>query len=94
MKRKIYWNKEIVDLFKQKWNDISTKKISPYEQDETKSSYHRKDEIEKIDKIDMDKTTTARDLINLLRARTFGEKGFAYIEENGERIYLRIEIKN
>ncbi|WP_080965558.1 formyltransferase family protein [Chromobacterium subtsugae] len=83
---------EIVDLFKEKWPDIKNGRITPLIQDESKAVYHAKKEIEQLDFIELEKEYSARELINKLRARTFGNRGFAYYEENGEKIYIKISL--
>ena len=54
--------------------------------------YHSKFEIEKFDYIDINKKYFAKDILNILRARTFGDRGFAYYESNGEKIYIKINL--
>ena len=83
---------EIVSLFKDKWVDIIEGRIQPFAQDHSKATYHLKSEINALDRIDLDTLSTPRDLLNRLRARTFGDKGFAYYEENGHKIFIRIEL--
>ena len=83
---------EIVELFKENWNDIQLGKISPEEQNEDHAVYHSKFEIEKFDYIDINKKYFAKDILNILRARTFGDRGFAYYESNGEKIYIKINL--
>nr|WP_255003160.1 hypothetical protein [Cyanobium sp. HWJ4-Hawea] len=56
------------------------------------SSYNRKSAIEAIDCISLDKPTTARNVLNILRARTFGNRGFAYFDDDQGRVYVRIEL--
>ncbi len=83
---------EIVALFMQSWEGIKSGLIKPLKQDESIAVYHSKKEIEGLDQINIDKSYRARDLINILRARTFGDRGFAYFEEKGEKIYIKIEL--
>ncbi|WP_052941469.1 methionyl-tRNA formyltransferase [Chromobacterium subtsugae] len=85
---------EIVELFKQKWPDIKQGKITPTLQDESQAVYHAKKEIEELDHIDLNQSYLAKDLINKLKARTFGNRGFAYYEENGEKIYVKISLSH
>ena len=83
---------EIVALFKEKWEDIKQGKIIPTLQDESQAVYHSKKEIEGLDLVELEKHYLAKDLINKLKARTFGSRGFAYYEENGEKIYIKISL--
>ncbi|OGY64946.1 MAG: hypothetical protein A3J53_02110 [Candidatus Harrisonbacteria bacterium RIFCSPHIGHO2_02_FULL_40_20] len=84
----------IIQLFKDNWEKIKNDQIKPTLQDKNKKgNYHKKSEIESLDQIDMDQTLKAKDLINKLRARTFGKKGFAYfLDNNGEKIYVQIRL--
>ena len=84
----------IIDLFKKNWQEIHTGVIIPFPQNEKHAIYRKKSEIDKLDFIDLETKTTARKLINLLRSRTFGNKGFAYfIDEFGNKIKISISLK-
>lgn len=86
--------KEIVTLFKTNWPSISQEKLSPYPQKIQNISYHPEKEIYQYNKIDLDKTYTAREFINLLRARSLGSLGFAHYEENGHKVYLNLQLND
>jgi methionyl-tRNA formyltransferase len=83
---------EIVSLFKVNWEKIKKSEIQPYSQDESKAIYHAKKEIRALDLIDPDRMYRAKDLINLLRARTFGSRGFAYLQDGDEKIFLKLSL--
>ncbi len=83
---------EIVKLFEEKWDDIKFGRIKATPQNHSAAIYHSKNEIEKLDKVDLDASYKAKDLLNILKARTFGNRGFAYFEENGEKIYINIKL--
>jgi len=55
-------------------------------------SSHRVRDLAALDRVDLDRRTTARELIDLLRARTFPPHKGAYIEVDGKRVYLRLEL--
>ena len=59
-------------------------------QDERESSFHNKSDI--IDHIDLDKKYSGKELINILRARTFGSKGFAYYKVGNKKIFLNLRL--
>lgn len=84
--------KEIVKLFKELWPKIKSKKIKLIPQDTSKAVYHKKLEVEKFDKINLESVMKVEDIIKLLRARSFGNKGFAYYEKDGKRVYLNIRL--
>lgn len=81
---------EIFDLFRESWPAIKDG-IKAIAQDESKAIYHKKSEIDALDSIDLEKSYRARDLINLLRARSFGPRGYAYFEDGG-RVYARLQL--
>ena len=83
---------EIVRLFEEKWEYIKLDKVKSTLQNHNQAIYHSKAEIDQLDYIDLDKIYTARELINKLKARSFGSKGFSYFEEDGGKIYLKIQL--
>lgn len=83
---------EIVNLFKESWPKISGGQIEPFPQDESKANFHRKDEVKDLDRLDPEATMKVKDLINLLRARSFGHLGFAYYEVDGKPVYLNLQL--
>ncbi len=83
---------EIVELFKKTWPRISEGSISPTAQEESNATYNSKHEIAKFDELDLDAIVTVRSLIDLLRARTFNGKGYAYYIENGTKISISISL--
>ncbi len=83
---------EIVNLFRETWPKIKAGAIVPTPQDESRAVYHKKSEIGKLDKLDLDKVMRVGDVINLLRARSFGDRGFAYYEQDGQKVYVKISL--
>lgn len=83
---------EIIQLFKDTWPTIKKGGLTPFKQDESKAVYHAKSEINGLDKIDLNATYTGSQIISVLRARSFGSKGFAYYEKDGKKIYLNIRL--
>ena len=83
---------EIINLFAQNWDDIKNGNIKPFEQDHNKAIYHSKNEINDLDLINLNKKMSARELINILRARSFGDLGFAYFEENNKKVFLNLRL--
>lgn len=84
---------EISLLFSQNWQKISTGEMVAFPQSSNMASYHRKSDVEKLDLIDLSKSYTASDLINLLRARTFGERGYAYFLYEGKKIRIKMYLE-
>ena len=83
---------EIVNLFREKWDDIKKNALEATPQDESVANYHAKNEINDLDFIDLSRDYPAKVLINRIRARSFGNLGFAYYEENGRKIYLNLSL--
>jgi methionyl-tRNA formyltransferase len=55
-------------------------------------TYHRTMDVDEIDRIDLDRTYKARDLIDILRARTFPPYTGAYFEVDGRKVYVRLTL--
>ncbi len=84
----------IVDLFKKTWPSIKTGKNLRTSQKNLseKPTFHSLRDIEKIDKIDLNKRITTRKLLNILRSRSYSDRYYAYYEENGKRLYVRVQL--
>ena len=80
-----------LDLFQKTWPLLRAGRIDGQSQKGT-GTYHTTRDVDHIDRVDLDKTYTARDLINILRARTFPPYRGAYFEKDGKRVYLRLEL--
>lgn len=85
--------KEIVKLFKDNFQQIKSGKIPRKPQDLNHGSFHRRSELNLASMIDLDKSYRARDLLNIIRARTFYPHPAAYFVEGGEKYEVRIDIK-
>ena len=79
-------------MFKETWPAISAGETPRIRQDSSELTYHRRRDVERIDEIDLDKRYVARDLINILRARTFPPYKGAYFVEGGRRIQMRLSL--
>ena len=84
--------KEIVRLFKEKFPEIKRGNIPRIPQDLSKGSFHRSNELEEVSKIELDKNYRARDLLNILRARTFRPYPGVWFIDNGIKYEVRVEI--
>jgi len=83
---------EIVDLFTETWDRISSGQLEPTPQSSVGASYHHRAELEELDRIDLG-SLTGLELYNILRARTFGARGYAYIEIGGKKHYLSLGVE-
>lgn len=81
-----------ITLFQKTWPLIRTKQAPCIPQPHQEGTFHRKKDVVQIDHIDLDRSYAARDLINIIRARTFFPYKGAYIEEGGRRVYLQLQL--
>jgi len=80
-------------LFKVTWPLIKSGKNKRVRQKRQSGTYHRTRDVEKIDEIRLDRSYLARDLINILRARTFTSYRGAYFVVDGKRVYMRLNLE-
>lgn len=71
---------------------LRTGRIATIPQDIDAGSFHRASELESASKIDLDNNYRGRDLLNLLRARTFEGHPGCWFEEAGNRYEISIKI--
>jgi len=83
----------ILSLFKKCYEDIKMNGISPIPQDFEKASLHYRKDLDGASRIYLARSYKAKDLLNLIRARTFPPHPSAWFEEDGEKYEVRIEIK-
>lgn len=81
-----------LDLFRDVWPFIVDGCAPRKPQDHAQATDHRRRDVDAIDAIDLDRSYIARDLIDLMRARTFPPHRGAYITVDGRRIYLRLSL--
>lgn len=85
--------KEMVDLFKNTYPDIRSGSFPAKSQDSKNATYHHSKELEDASQIKLNESYTGRELINLMRARTFrGHPGSWFIED-GIKFEVFIEIR-
>jgi methionyl-tRNA formyltransferase len=83
------------ELFTNAWPKIaqSPGKLTATEQLRTDGTSHLVKDTDQIDQIDLDANYTARELINIIRARTFAGHRGAYFVQDGTKHFLRLEIE-
>jgi len=81
-----------VELFKSAYPDIRRGSVWRKPQDIHAGSLHYGNEIDAASKIDLDKNYSARNLLNLLRARTFPNYPACSFNDNGEEYEVRVKI--
>ncbi len=80
-----------VELFKETWPLIRSG-AAPRRPQTGDGTSHRTADVGGIDRIELDRTYTARALIDILRARTFPPYDGAYFEVDGRRYQLRVDV--
>jgi methionyl-tRNA formyltransferase len=83
----------INNLFKSSWPKIKIDDFEVISQEDLDSTFHYDKEFDRLDEIELDRKYTGRDLINILRARTFRPNPSAYFIENGKKVYIRIDLE-
>jgi methionyl-tRNA formyltransferase len=81
-----------LELFIETWPLFRNGQTTRTMQTGSGGSSHRVRDIEQVDEIDPDRQYTARELIDLLRARTFPPYPGVYMTVGGRKIYLRLEL--
>lgn len=82
-----------LELLQEAWPHIKAGRVRRQPQPRDRGTFHRVAQLRELDRIDLDKEYRARDLINLLRARTFPPYKGAYFEDQGRRVYIRLELE-
>lgn len=80
------------ELFKETWTSIVSGQHTRTKQSKNEGSSHRKSDVGRIDRIDLNQAYVATNLIDILRARTFPPYEGAYFEVNGEKYYVSVSI--
>lgn len=83
----------MLSLFSQTYPVLRTGRFESKPQNLAAGSFHRACEIENASHIDLDRSYRARDLIDLLRARTFEGYSGCWFEEAGNRYEISIVVR-
>lgn len=82
-----------VDLFREVWPEIEAGTESVTEQDPATGTYHETAQFDDLCEIDPDTEATHKELLDRLRALTFPPYDNAYVEVDGDRYYVSVEIE-
>ncbi len=82
----------MLNLFRETYPSLRTGRFNLTPQDTLAGSFHRASELEFASEISLDKQYRARDLLNLLRARTFEGHPNCWFEEEGNRYEISVKI--
>lgn len=83
----------MVSLFRSTYPNLRQGKFPRYPQESNSGSFHRASELEPASHLQLEASYRGRDILNLLRARTFPGYPGCWFEESGERYEVRIEIR-
>lgn len=83
-----------VDLLAETWPAIKAGTAPRTAQPAGNATSHRLRDVERIDEIGLDRSYSGRELIDILRARTFAPYPGAYIRVDGRKVYLRLELEH
>lgn len=83
----------MVDVFRESYPLIRSNAYEAITQDPTKGSFHRSSELDAASEIRLDAEYRARDLLNLLRARTFEGQPGCWFEDAGHKYEVTIHIR-
>ena len=81
------------DLFTDVWPDIESDEVERTPQEDTAGTYHSKSEFISLCELDPDKEVRIKDFLDRLRALTFPPFDNAYLEVEGEKYYVDVEIR-
>ena len=82
----------MIGLFKETYPAVRTLNIPRLPQDVRRGSFHAATELEPASLILLDQDCRARDLLNLMRARTFPGHPACRFSDGGEEYEVRVEI--
>ncbi len=87
---------EMVRLFKKIWGDIRSGDMvsAPQEPGDEGAAYlHYRKDLQEASRIEIEREYKARDLLNLIRARTFPPHPATWFEDHGKIFEVRVEIR-
>lgn len=83
----------MIELFTQNYDKIVKGEYHKIKQDKNMGSFHYGKELEQASEVFLEKEYSAKQLLNLLRARTFLPHPSCYFFDKGKKYEVRIEIK-
>tara|TARA_B110000003_G_scaffold276523_1_gene323559 strand:- start:5519 stop:6298 length:780 start_codon:yes stop_codon:yes gene_type:complete len=80
------------ELFRKKWDKIKKNKIKPTKQNNKYKTFHLSKNFRNLGLIELNKKYKAKEIINLLRAKTFKNFESAYFFHKGKKIEIRVKL--
>ncbi|MFB3924420.1 MAG: methionyl-tRNA formyltransferase [Syntrophales bacterium] len=84
--------RESLNLFRRSWPAVKSGRAERIPQSRTEGTIHRVSDVDGLDEIDLNRSYTAGELINILRARSFPPYKGAWFRQGNRRIYMRLEL--
>ena len=81
-----------LELFQRSWKEIKNGYAVELDQKTSEGSSHKISDVDRIDFIDLEKLYKGKDLINILRARSFPPYKGAYFIYEGRKIYINLSL--
>lgn len=83
----------MIDLFVRRFEDVLAGRLPRLPQRGAAGSVHRSGQMEEASRIDLDRSCTARELFNIIRARMFPPHPTAFFSDQGQTYSVQIVIK-
>ncbi len=84
--------KASLDLFEKTWPNIVEGKSVPGLRFAGKGSFHKVADLREVDEILPETLYTARELVDIIRARTFEPHPGVFMKMDGKKVYMRLEL--
>jgi len=81
-----------VELFKEAWPRIEDGEVDGVSQDESRANFYLREDFERLCEIDPSEQYQTKALVDRLRALTFSSYDNAYIEVDGSKYYLELDV--
>lgn len=83
-----------IELFMETWPKIENGTASVVDQIKDAGTHHDLIDVETVDEIDLEKKYKAKELIDIIRARTFSPYKGAFYRNGSKKIYLRLDLSS
>jgi methionyl-tRNA formyltransferase len=84
---------ESMRLLSEVWPELARGNVTKRPQPAAGGSSHRSKDVDAVDEIHLEKEYKARDLLNILRARTFPPYPGAYFVDQGRKVFLSLDLR-
>lgn len=82
-----------IELFRNNWTAFKNGELKRLPQIPGAGTHYRINDVTLLDEIDLEREYKARDLINILRARSFPPYRGAYLRDGERKIYLELKLR-